>query len=222
MNQRNARRIQDVYSRAQKAARPCGCTSWILGAALVFSLATLIGTLAGWFEGIVPIDLLAMFIVLPIVLVFVISVFAAIIFSADVLLLKQAIRKLRFGDWDFLCHVVLGRPVRSKEVLSDPGIVFTIGHLFRKLGYHRESQDLISQAVSQSPDLAQITFSTGDVLSVTDEAVLTKGLERVSKARLFLRVWSNPRTRHTVFVVGAILLLVFYVLQFIKIVWWQN
>jgi len=182
----------------------------------------LIGTLAGWFEGTVPIDLLAVFIVLPIVLVFVVAVFTAIIFSSDVLLLKEAVRKLRYGDWDFLCHVVLERPVHSKAALSDPGVVFIIGHLFRKLGYQRESQDLISQAVNQSPTLAPIAFSTDDVLSATDEAVLTMGLERMSKARLLLRAWTNPRTRYVVIVIGAMLLLIFYAMQFINVVHWQR
>jgi len=222
MQQANIRRIQKVYFRARKATEPARFVSFVYGAALSISLVTLIMTLTGWLDGIVSIDLLAMLIVLPVVIVFVGTIFVAITFSTDVLLLKSSIKKLRYGDWDFLCHVVLERPVRSKEVLSDPAVAFITGQLLRKLGYQRESQNLIKQAINQSPALASITFEAGDVLSATDETVLMTGLERMSKAKLLLRAWSNPRTRYTVIIVGSILLLIFYVLQFIKIVWWQH
>jgi len=218
MQQTNAKRIQEVYSRTRMAAQPSRYASCLVGLALSISLATLIGMVVGWLEGIFSPLLQAMLIVFPLVALFVAGTLATITLSADVLLLRSAIKKLRYGDWDFLCHVVLERPVRSKEVLSDPAVAFIIGHLLRKLGYQPESQDLIGQAVGQSPSLASINFSSANVLSLADEAALTTGLERISRAKLLLRVWSNPRTRHTVLSVAAILLLIFYAIQFIKIV----
>ena len=145
------------------------------------------------------------------------GLFVTIVPTMDVLILRKAAYKMRYGDWDFLYWAVVGRPVLSRKVLSDPGVTFIVGMLFKKLGYQSEAQELLDRAIEKKPALDEISFSIGEVLTENDFKILTAGLEHLSKKKLILRMLLNRTTRNIAIAVGGIILLLYYAVHLIKI-----
>jgi len=134
----------------------------------------------------------------------------------DVIMLTKAIKKLRYPEWDPLCFIILNRPNRNRRVLTNPAVIFIIGHLFNKLGFEAESKELIEKAKHLSPALSAITFSVGKALTATDEMTLVSGIEQIVKSNIVFRIWVSKKVRYTVIVIGLIFIVMNVVIQLFK------
>ena len=212
----NKKQIHEMCARIDKS---CATSQkrklWPI--TMFISFIMFISAYEGIFNKIVPSDCIAGFASMIFVLSLVAFMSETVYTFISVLLLKEAIRKLRYPEWGFLNFVILGRSERSKKVLSNPAVIFIIGHLFKRLGYESESKNLIDKAIKISPALAEITFLADKALSAADEKKLVSDIELIAKSNVAFRIWSNRKARLTFIIIGVVVIAVNIILQLIKI-----
>jgi len=211
--QKEERRLAQAYARA--TARLDGRQWGIVFAValVVISVCGHVATVWDWLDSWMPEDLQPFLVVVPLVVLFTVGVFNAIWCYADVIIIRKAIRRLRYGDWDFFSFVVLDRPLRSKLVLQEPGVLFLFGHLLRRVGSLDQGNELIKYAVEQKDVLNAIGLDKKPSLSATEEATILAGLEGISRHSLVLRLWDNRRVRYSILAVCIVLVLLFYAMK---------
>lgn len=184
----------------------------------IIAAGNLMAVLSGWMDAWLPTQIQAWFVVIPFLVALILGLFWSITFYSDVILLRKAIAKLRYGDWDFFAFVVLDRPVRSSAILQEPGILYLFGHLLRRIGDVQMGEQLINRAVEHKPQLADIPIATKPALSPAEEEVIAAGVSAISAGHILLRIWNNRRLRYGFLALAILLLLLFYAMHLVPLI----
>ena len=208
-------RLAQAYARAttQIVKRRWGI---VVGVTVAVSACAHVALILDWFDAWMSEDLQPFLVVVPLVVLLTIGIFSAISFYADVIILRIAIRRLRYGDWDFFAFVVLDRPVRSSMVLQEPGILFLFGHLLLRVGNPTEGKQLIDRAMEQKEGLEGIALETRPSLTAAEEECVLEGLNNVFRRRVILRIWDSPVARYALIIAALVLLAVFYTVHILS------
>lgn len=211
------KRIRKVYKRMQIAEKSARHASFILYISVSITFFLVCGNLLKWFDVFLSFLKSGLLVSGFIVTTFTIWCYQTLVPFIEVILIKEGLKKLRYPEWEYLSFVVLDRPIRSSRLLSDPTVIFIIGHLFRRKGFDVEAKELIDKAVRLYPSLETVTLSKEKTLSAEDENFLDSELDRIVRNGFAYKMWRLPLVRGIVITVGIISIVLHFAVQLVRI-----